>query len=388
MFFAGRQAALAILLFVIPSITHATGGRVALVIGNSNYFGAAQLANPENDAEDVASQLRDAGFVVREHTNLDRDRFHEALENFRHQASSAEIAVLFYAGHGLQDRNENYLVPTDAIIGTEIHEDSLISLSTVLGATEHAASRIIILDACRNSPFTLRGVGDSPPVGSTINSSSRGLAPVNVSGSSNQSPTLLAFATAPGSVAEDGDSYNSPFTSALKKYIATPGIEVRELFARVRADVIAATNGRQIPWDNSSLPPGGVYLLDPTTGEMDLEIRRPSNASVYVAGKLHGQGSTILRGLPAGNIELRISAPGYVTHEAQIPVRAGIRENVRISLRKVNQGNQNVLQQLNANRSWCCDSQGRKICLMPSGGPQDVPCQCPGREMVGSVCTQ
>jgi uncharacterized caspase-like protein len=229
------------------------GGRIALVLGNSKYQAAPALDNPSNDAADVAQALRAIGFEVIEERDGTRDAMAGAMRDFAQRIRTADIALFFYAGHGLQMRGENYLIPVDAKIEDEADvRFSAINLHDLQQEMEGPnRANIIILDACRSNPFEeklTRGRG----------SATRGLQRLEASGVGS----LIVFSTQPDNVALDGSGRNSPFTSALLKHIGAPGLEVRQMISRVRGDVLQATNQTQVPWDNSSLV-GDVYLASP-----------------------------------------------------------------------------------------------------------------------------
>ena len=233
----------------------AFGRRVALVIGNSKYRYANPLPNPANDAADISQVLRKLGFDVIEGRDLDRRGMEDRICAFgRKLEAGADLALLFYAGHGMQVGGRNYLIPVDA----KLERSGDLTLDTIeLGqilAQMEAEKRVnlVFLDACRDNPLArsfARSLGTrSASVGS-------GLAPVQ-----SAIGTLIAYATQPDNVALDGDGRNSPFTTALLKYIATPKLEIGSIMKRVRADVIATTREKQVPWDHSSLV-GDVILV-------------------------------------------------------------------------------------------------------------------------------
>ena len=236
-----------------PAATIA-GARVAAVIGNGAYQNANALPNPVNDARAVARRLRDIGFTVTEGFDLDRLGLERVVRDFLRQAASARIALLYYAGHGMQVDGKNYLVPTDAklIAPSDLTFETLELDKIMAGLDDETRANILILDACRDNPLarSFAGKSRSSAVGA-------GLAAYATVGSG----TLIAYATAPGRVALDGEGPNSPFTTALVKHIGTPGLEVRQMLTRVRAEVASATRNQQIPWDNSSLL-GDVFLAD------------------------------------------------------------------------------------------------------------------------------
>jgi uncharacterized caspase-like protein len=221
--------------------------RVALVIGNSAYKNAAMLPNPSNDAAAVAQALRKIGFEVVEGRDLPKRAMEEKIIEFSRKLDRASLALFFYAGHGMQIGGRNYLLPIDAALerpGDLSFET--IDLSQVLGQME-AEKRVnlVFLDACRDNPFAKSLARSMGTRSATVG---QGLASVQ-----SAVGTMIAYATQPDNVALDGAGPNSPFTAALLKYIGTPGLEVRAMMTRVRADVLAATNEKQVPWDHSSL---------------------------------------------------------------------------------------------------------------------------------------
>lgn len=229
--------------------------RVALVIGNSKYVSANAVPNAVNDARLMAGALRDIGFVVADGFDLSRASMERQIREFLHKSEGARVALFFYAGHGLQVDGRNYLLPVSAHL--EAASDlgfEAIGLDNILESLDGTSrTNIIILDACRNNPFAQR-------FASRLGAARSVTVLWGLAGYSNLGAgTLIAFSTAPGAVALDGIGSNSPFTKALAQHVRTPGLEVRQMLTRVRADVAAETAGRQIPWDNSSLL-GEVYL--------------------------------------------------------------------------------------------------------------------------------
>ena len=224
------------------------GPRVALVIGNGAYTNVASLPNPPSDAREMAGALRDLGFKVIEGYDLDGTAMRRKIAGFGAELPGAGVTLFYYAGHGMQVAGKNYLIPIDAklerpsSLGVEA-----IEVSVVLSDME-AEKRInlVFLDACRDNPLSRSlarsfGASRSATVG-------QGLAQLNAGVG-----TLITFATSPDTVALDGSGKNSPFTTAMLKHIRTPGLEIRSMLTRVRADVLKATNEHQIPWDHSSL---------------------------------------------------------------------------------------------------------------------------------------
>ena len=223
--------------------------RVALIIGNSDYSAAPRLENPVNDAQAIGTSLERLGFDVMLGTDQDIDEMRALLREFSIRAEGSDLAVFFYAGHGLQVAGHNYLVPTDASLERESDLDFLtIDLQLVLNQLERASKNsIVLLDACRDNPFETK-LSRSMGAARSSSALSKGLAPVETGGGA-----LIGYATDPGEVAYDGDGNHSPFTEALLEHIETPGLEINSLMTRVRAQVVRNTEFRQRPWSTSSL---------------------------------------------------------------------------------------------------------------------------------------
>lgn len=236
-----------------PSVTSTgTERRVALVIGNSAYP-SSPLRNPRNDAEALAAKLRALAptFEVTLALDVGRDRMEDALELFESQLGACDTALLFFAGHGLQVKGVNYLMPVDADIRQEIHlKRRAISLNEILDIMGRRVrkSSLVFLDACRDNPFARSLLSSLPDEERARTVTRSGLAEVRAGTGS-----FVAFATAPDNVAMDGHGANSPFTEALLQHIATPGASINDVMIAVRRDVLKATGGRQEPWDQSSL---------------------------------------------------------------------------------------------------------------------------------------
>ncbi len=234
--------------------------RIALVIGNGKYENAGVLTNPVNDANAIGALLRKAGFdVVDLRVNLGVVEFKRSVREFVDRAANADVAVVYYSGHGLEYGGVNYLIPVDAkLTSTFDIEDETVSLDRVLVAAGHVKKlSLIILDACRENPF--HPTADDARVTRGV---SMGLAGVDQS----VADTLIAFAAKAGSVSYDGDGANSPFTTALVKYITQPGLDIRLALGKVRDDVLRATNHRQEPFVYGSLG-GDTVALVPATAE-------------------------------------------------------------------------------------------------------------------------
>jgi formylglycine-generating enzyme required for sulfatase activity len=230
--------------------------RIALVIGNSNYRSVPVLQNPASDANDIGDALARLGFSVQRLQDANFDQMRRALLTFGPLARNAEMAVIFFAGHGMEVGGENWLIPTDAELKSDIDtENEAIGLkSLVLTVAGASKLGLVVLDACRNNPFSAKMQRTA-----RARSVERGLARIEPSGS-----VLVAYAAKDGTVAADGTGRNSPFTSALLKYLELPNLEINFLFRNVRDDVIMATNRAQEPYLYGSLSSEAIYLK--TTG--------------------------------------------------------------------------------------------------------------------------
>lgn len=238
--------------------------RQALVIGNGNYRGVPPLANPPRDARQVARVLARLGFAVDLLLDADHAAMRAGLERLGRAATGAEAAVLFYAGHAAEVAGRNLLFPTDVSARSDATLlTSAMPFDAVTSTLEgRARATLIFLDACRDNP--LGAAAPAAPQrragtdGRPTRSAAGGLAPVRSSAG-----MLIAFATAPGDVALDGTGEHSPFTAALLRHIETPNLEVRTMLTRVRRSVQQATDGQQVPWDNSSLMANFFFAAAP-----------------------------------------------------------------------------------------------------------------------------
>lgn len=234
--------------------------RVALVVGNSAYK-SSPLKNPGNDAIAIAASLRKLGFEVIEKQNLTREGFSLAAREFGDRLRGATVGLFYFAGHGLQVRGRNFLVPVDADIA---REDEVpyrsLDVNEVLDKMDGARTPInlVLLDACRNNPFAR-----------SFKLSQIGLAQMDA-----PAGTLIAFATSPGSVAQDGEGSNGLYTSALLKHMGTESLPIEQMLKRVRVDVARSSNNGQIPWESSSLNRDFTFLLPAT-----LATQAPQSAS-------------------------------------------------------------------------------------------------------------
>lgn len=247
--------AIAVSFFISASFSAQAERRVALVIGNSDYRSVARLANPLRDAEAVASTFKNAGFdVVEARRDLTMNEMRRTVREFSDKARDADMAVVYYAGHGVEVDGVNYLIPTDAVLerDTDVFDETL-PLDRILIAIQPARQlRLVILDACRDNPFdrSMKRTLGSRSVG-------RGLSKVEPTSPN----TLVAFAAKAGSTAADGDGTNSPFTTALIQHLTKPGLDLRKAFGFVRDDVLKATSNKQEPFVYGSLGGADVSLV-------------------------------------------------------------------------------------------------------------------------------
>ncbi|MBR0896412.1 caspase family protein [Bradyrhizobium tropiciagri] len=252
-----------------PAALRSPEQRVALVIGNANYQNAPKLANPGNDAQSMAELLNAAGFEVISATDLKQGEMVRVLQDFSDKVAargSNTVAMIYYAGHGVQLAGENYLIPVDAKIATPSDLDgNAVRLVDVMGTLENIPSRmrIVVLDACRNNPFP------------DVNDAGRGLAVVDA-----PSGSIVGYSTAPGMEAQDGskDGSNghSPYTNAFLRLAREPNLPIEQLFKRVRLEVNSTTDGRQTPWESSSLTSDFTFFGDTAMAA----ARAPANGPV------------------------------------------------------------------------------------------------------------
>jgi len=267
---------IALLMGFAAASASADGKRVALVVGNSAYRNVPELPNPANDAGAVAAALNRLGFSVTLIANASFEEMRRGLIALGREAAGADMAVMYFAGHGMEISGENWLIPIDAELKKDIDaENEAISLRSVMLQVSNTTSLgLVVLDACRNNPFaakmhralalraaTAGGLGRIEPVGNV----------------------LVAYAARDGTTALDGDGRNSPFTTALLHNIETPGIEVTFMFRNVRDDVMEATRNEQQPFVYGSLSRRAIYLAgDPPSA--DQASTKQANASPAVAG--------------------------------------------------------------------------------------------------------
>jgi hypothetical protein len=330
-----RYLTVIISLFCMLFTAHAAKAdrRVAFVVGNGTYKNVSPLPNPPIDAKSMAGVLRNVGFDVVEGTNLTRDKMTERLLEFGKKAQGADVAVFFYAGHGIAINGNNYLLPIDADIKSEmdVKLGAAINIDLTLDQTMGDAKvKLVFLDACRDNPFAAKIKSNSATRSVSVQS---GLAEMK-----SGEGTLIAFATGPGQTALDGqEGTNSPFTRALMANIATPGVEIQQAMTKVRAQVNEETNKGQLPWGHTNLI-GSVYLnpvaapaagaaapavtgstaVASTSGGSDVELEfwrsvkesnKPEELNAYLTNYPNGQ----FRSLALARIASLESAPSTAT---------------------------------------------------------------------------
>ena len=247
-------ATLAILLSLVSTLPASAEKRVALVIGNSSYQNVTRLDNPRNDAALMADTLGALGFTLiggRAQLDLDKSAMDTAVQNFGRQVQGADVALFYYAGHGVQVSGANYLVPVSANPTREADVDfQMVDVNLVLRQMQGSGTRLnmVILDACRNNPFGARG----------LRASDGGLAQMRA-----PEGTLISYATQPGNVAQDGKDGNSPYTKALASTIKQSGLDIFQTFNQVGLAVKRETGGSQQPWVSSSPIDGTFYFVAP-----------------------------------------------------------------------------------------------------------------------------
>jgi uncharacterized caspase-like protein len=235
--------------------TSGASKKVALIIGNSNYKDAARLKNPVNDATAMSNALNKLGFEVAELTDATQKEMNRAISQFGRRLNGDTVGFFFYAGHGLQVKGKNYLVPIDALIDSEASVPTeTVEIDSVLAQLASSSLSIVVLDACRNNPFE-----------SKVRATGGGLAQIDAPKGS-----FIAFATSPGRTAADGSGSNGVYTSELIKQISIPNLPIESVFKKVRANVAKLTGDAQIPWESTSLV-GDFYF---NQDSKDTELNR------------------------------------------------------------------------------------------------------------------
>ncbi|MGX1318416.1 putative caspase-like protein [Bradyrhizobium sp. USDA 377] len=267
-FFGAAVLLVTSLLFTQPVLAQS---RVALVIGNGAYEKVPELPNPTRDAADIGRALERLDFKVTQVKNVTAQEMRKAVVEFGRSAEGADLAVVFYAGHGMEVGGENWLIPISAELrsDTDIESEAISLRSVSLQVSKARKLGLVILDACRNNPFAAKMKRSI-----STRAVARGLAPTEPSDN-----VLIAYAARDGTTASDGDGRNSPFTASLLRHIETPGLEISFLFRRVRDDVMAATRREQQPFVYGSLSKEEIYLKAPAASAQSPAASPPAAAA-------------------------------------------------------------------------------------------------------------
>jgi len=240
-----------ILTLFVPSLLLAQSyqKRLALVVGNANYEHGGSLPNPVNDAKAISVALQSVGFEVMSYENVTQKELKMAINSFGQKLKGYEVGVFYYAGHGIQNKGMNYMIPVEADLQTEAQvEFDCVAADRVLAYMDAAQVKVnvIIMDACRNNPFERSWHRSA---------NGNGLAMMNA-----PTGSLIAYATAPGRVASDGTGSNGLYTSALLKYLGDPKLTIEQVFKKVRTEVTEKSMGAQVPWETTSLTGDDFYF--------------------------------------------------------------------------------------------------------------------------------
>lgn len=273
-----------VLFALIASAGAAHAMRIALVIGNSSYESVPALPNPVRDADAIAESLKRLGFEVSVGRDTRKATLEGLLADFSEKAAQAEMAVVFYAGHGIEVGGENYLIPVDANLKSDTRiKFETVSLSDILSAIEGGNGiKLVLLDACRNNPFI------ASMEGTKTRSIGRGLAKVEATDG-----IYISYAAAAGTTASDGEGDHSPYTEALLATIEEPGLELNFLFRKVARFVKEKTNGAQTPFEYGRLPDVSVYLKPPVEASLPATRDPCSDAAAHWAA-IEGKNSAAL----------------------------------------------------------------------------------------------
>ncbi len=331
-----------IILLIFFSSSAVADKRVALVIGNSDYKDSP-LNNPVNDAIDITAALEKTGFEVDYYTNINRKQMREAIRKFGDKLRQADTGLFYFAGHGIQIKGRNYLIPlaVDVHAADEV-EDESIDASAVLRKMESAgnAVNIVILDACRNNPFAR-----------SFRSLDSGLARMD-----GPVGSFIAYATAPGSVAADGTGRNGLYTQYFLEALAQPGLTIEQVFKQVRNNVKNETSGKQIPWESSSLM--GEFVFSPGQQTVSSTVTKTAppapptvplkylqvisnvpNAEVIVNNVNRGitgeQGALNIANLTSKEAEVTVKAKGYAAQKQKVRLKDGQWEQLYVTLQPV-----------------------------------------------------
>ena len=358
--FNAKSIILLLIIFCQVQAGLANQTKIALVIGNASYNNSP-LSNPINDAYGMAAALKTLGFDVSVYTDLDRKNMRKAIRKFGEKLKKHDVGLFYFAGHGVQIKGKNYLVPVSADVhSADEVEDESIDANSVLRKMETAdnAVNIVILDACRNNPFAR-----------SFRNLEQGLARMD-----GPVGSYIAYATAPGSVAADGEGSNGVYTQHLLSALKQPGLTIEQTFKRVRNGVRHDTKGEQIPWESSSLT--GEFVFSPSTQQVQKAgltppptvskqylqiISNVPHAKVWVNNEPRGQldesGVLNLENLLTKSAEVMIKAPGYASGKNSVELVTGQWRQLNIVLKPSNSPeiqDQNPVKNHSAPRSNLC----------------------------------
>ncbi len=316
--------------------------RTALVIGNGTYSSYKPLPNPVNDANDMADLLTDLGFDVIREINADRRTMVDAINRFGNKLFKSEVGIFYFAGHGMQIRKINYLIPVNTAMASEADaEYECVYVKRVLDKMKESGTRlnIIILDACRNNPLLKQLQSTAPSREIARKEMPPGLAQMSA-----PTGSIIAYATSEGKTASDGRGRNGVYTSALLKNLKNPSFTVQEVINQTGLDVMERTAGQQEPWTSSTpIPPfylaSGSTVVDeslvgtvlPETGCLRVNSQ-PSGAKILLNNSFKGHAPIDITGVAPGEYEVVGSLNGYISQEKKVRVNSGRRAMVTLYL--------------------------------------------------------
>jgi hypothetical protein len=319
-----------VLLALLAGAAPAEARRVALIIANAQYANVPTLTNPITDAKLIEASLRRAGFdSVQTRTNLGKAAVEAELRAFGNRAEGADVALLYYAGHGIEAGGQNYLIPVDAKLQRDRDLDiEATRLETVLQVVSSARMRLVILDACRNNPFEA-----SMKRSIRTRAVSRGLAEIEPEGE-----TLVVYSAKAGSTAADGDGANSPFATSLARRLPQPGLEIGLLFRSVRDDVLAATGRSQEPFTYGSLSGQAFYFraagTDANTTVPTPQQRPTPQGNVAPSASRSPAPGDIPPQRPAGPPDLATTLEGVWYGNVVADAKGSSRSDVMVTIRR------------------------------------------------------
>jgi len=317
---------LPIYLTVILVTQAVAESRVALVIGNSEYS-FSPLTNPVHDAIDMTAALKKRGFQVMSYTDLDRKQMRQAIREFGEKLKKSQVGLFYYAGHGIQIKGRNYLIPVTADISSADEvEDESIDAGSVLRKMETAGNpvNIMILDACRNNPF-----------GRSFRNLEQGLARMD-----GPVGSLIAYSTSPGSVAADGNGRNGLYTQYLLKALQQPGLTIEQTFKQVRNFVRKETDGKQIPWESSSLT--GEFVFYPVEKVASINPASPPPPPEYKQNKY----LQVITNMPEATVLVNNIFRGVTDHNGILNISGLSDSSVEVIVKADDYGSQRKLVQL------------------------------------------